>query len=70
MEETDFQTYLSGIYQNGLVMLSIAFGHKLGLFKFLMESKKPLSLTDIADGLDLKERYVVQLHIYTYSYNM
>ncbi|KAL4229710.1 hypothetical protein ACF0H5_010098 [Mactra antiquata] len=57
MDASEFQKYLGGIYQNGLVMLSVALGHELGIFEFMISSNRSLHLSEIADSLDLKERY-------------
>lgn len=57
MNKEAFGKYFTGIYQDGMIMLSIGLGHDLGLFKVLCEATKPISLEEVAKTLDLKERY-------------
>lgn len=37
-------------------MLAIGIGHDMGLFEVLINAEQPLSLKDIADRKNLKER--------------
>ncbi|XP_052796210.1 S-adenosylmethionine-dependent methyltransferase Rv2258c-like [Mya arenaria] len=57
MDSNAFSQYLTGIYQGGCVMLSVAIGHELGLFKAICEEQGPFSLEDIAGKLKFKPRY-------------
>lgn len=56
MEKQQFSNFLNGMYANGFVMMSISIGHELGLFEYLCKADKPISVKDIADDLNLKER--------------
>lgn len=56
MEKQEFSKYITNIYQNGCVMLAIGLGHDLGLFKVMCEAQKPLSVAEVAESLNLKER--------------
>ena len=65
MDKKDFSKYIFDIYNQGALILSISIGHDLGLFKVFFGTDEPLSEHDIANKLDLKERYV---H-FTYTIN-
>ena len=56
MDKKDFSKYIFDIYNQGALILSISIGHELGLFKVFFGTDEPLSVHDIANKLDLKER--------------
>ncbi|WAQ99325.1 Y2258-like protein [Mya arenaria] len=57
MDQDAFSQYLTGIYGGGCVMLSVAIGHELGLFKAICEAPGPFSSEGIAGKLNFKPRY-------------
>lgn len=62
MEQPDFKKYINNIFANGFVMLSLALGHKLGIFKVLCKAEQPLSCQHLAEIMSLKERYFMFPH--------
>ena len=65
MDKEEFGKYFTRIFQDGMIMLSVAIGHDLGLFKVLCEAKEPISVEEVAGKLDLKERYwKILFHFY------
>lgn len=57
MDKKEFSKFLTDTYSRGALMLSIGIGHDLGLWKVLCEADNPMSLQEIADKTNLKERY-------------
>ncbi|XP_052792883.1 S-adenosylmethionine-dependent methyltransferase Rv2258c-like [Mya arenaria] len=57
MDPITFSKYLGGIYGGGGVMISVAIGHELGLFKAVCKEPGPFSLEAIAGKLKFKPRY-------------
>ena len=56
MDGETLPKYLTRVFSDGLVMMAIALGHRLGFFKLLCETPKSLPLKAIAEQLGLKER--------------
>ena len=56
MDKKDFSKFIFDIYSHGALNLSISIGHDLGLFNEFFGTDEPLSVLNIAQKLDLKER--------------
>jgi hypothetical protein len=65
MNKEEFGKYLSRMYQDGMLMLSVGLGHDLGLFKVICEASKPISVEEVAKTLNLKERFEIK-NTFTY----
>jgi len=48
---------MTRLFSDGLVMMAMALGHRLGFYKLLCEATDPMTLQAISDQLGLKERY-------------
>ena len=57
-----YEDRFNTIVENGFVALGISLGHKVGLFKALIELSEPETSLTIAQHANLHERYKV-LHI-------
>lgn len=57
MEKEEFSKFMSDVYCHSLFSLSLLVGRNLGLFDVFCDTDKPLSVQDIADKANLKERY-------------
>ena len=70
MERKEFSKFLTDVYSHGALMSAIGLGHDLGLFRVFYDTDQPLSLSDIATKLNLKERFVCkQLMCFSYERN-
>ena len=56
MIEKEFQEYIATTYEHAAITMAMGLGHNLGLFKLLLETENPMSMKEIAEKLDFKER--------------
>lgn len=56
MDAETFQKFMGDIYSKGCLMMSVAMGHELGIFKYLCAADQPVSVNDVAQACNLKER--------------